>query len=68
MGAHLGLDAEWIEGKVVRFFSPNGLTIVVILIVLSVILFNGSGIERRTLDGPGTDYQRAVVSPILSTP
>ena len=68
MGARLGVDTEWIEGKVVRFFSPNGLTIVVILILLSFILFSGSGIERRTLDGPGTDYQRTVASPILSTP
>ncbi len=68
MGAHLELDTEWIEGKVVRFFSPNGLMTIVVLVVLSVILFSGSGIERRTMDGPGTDYQRAGVSPILSTP
>ena len=67
MGSYLELDREWIEGRMVRFFSPNGLATAVILIVLSVMLFSGSGIEHRTMDDAGTDHQPAAVSPILST-
>ncbi|MEE4111403.1 MAG: hypothetical protein V2I40_01225 [Desulfobacteraceae bacterium] len=68
MGAILEQDVKRIEESVVRFFSPNGLATVVILIVLSVMLFSGSGIENRTTDDPGTGNQRAVASPILHTP
>ena len=68
MGTHAELDTEWIEEKVARLFSPNGSMTVVILVILSAILFSGSGLEHRTTDGSGTDDQPAAVSPILGTP
>jgi hypothetical protein len=40
---------------------------VVTLILLSVVLFSGSGIERRTIDRADAEYHRSVVSPILDT-
>ena len=56
-----------LEETIIHFFTPKGLLTVVILIVLSVMLFSGSGIERRTMDGPSVEYHQATVSPILDT-
>jgi len=67
MGINFESVATRIEESVIHFFSPSGLLTVVSLILLSVVLFSGSGIERRTMDRPDADYHRAVVSPILDT-
>ena len=56
-----------LEETVLHFFSPTGLLTAVGLIILSVALFSGSSIERRTIDGPAAGYQQATVSPILDT-
>lgn len=52
---------------VIHFFSPNGLLTAVILIVLSVVLVNGSDIEQRTIDNSSTEVHRTDFSPILSS-
>jgi len=56
-----------LEESVIHFFSPSGLLTVVTLILLSAVLFSGSGIERRTMDKADAEYHRSVVSPILDT-
>jgi hypothetical protein len=56
-----------LEETVRLFFSPTGLLTAVLLIILSVALFSGSSIERRTMDGPAAGYQQAAFSPILDT-
>ena len=56
-----------LEETVLLFFSPTGLLTAVLLIILSVALFSGSSIERRTMDGPAAGYQQAAFSPILDT-
>ncbi len=67
MDTHLDSVTSRIELSLLQFFSPNGLLAVVIMIVLSVLLFNGSGIERRTLDRPMVDQEQPFISPILGT-
>lgn len=56
-----------LEETIIHIFSPSGLLTAVVLIILSVALFSGSSIERRTMDGPAAGYQQASVSPILDT-
>jgi hypothetical protein len=67
MGTRFELVATRLEETVLHFFSPNGLLTAVILILLSVVLFSGSGIERRVMDNPAAGYHQAAVSPILDT-
>ncbi|MCB2147568.1 MAG: hypothetical protein KQI81_13920 [Deltaproteobacteria bacterium] len=67
MGIHFESIATRLEESVLHFFSPSGLLTVVTLILLSVVLFSGSSIERRTLDRPDAEYHQAAVSPILDT-
>lgn len=55
-----------VEQQVIRFFSPNGLLTIVVLIFLSALLSSGRGIENRSLDRP-TAAPTAAVSPILHT-
>ena len=57
--------ANRFEENILRFFSPNGLLTVVSLIILMVLLFGGTGIERRTMDVPAVDHHQAMVSPLL---
>jgi hypothetical protein len=56
-----------IEEAVNQLFTPNRLMSIIFLIVLSVLLFDTSGIEHRTMDGPIAEYQQPPVSPILDT-
>lgn len=67
MGTNVESITTRLEESVLHFFSPSGLLTVVTLILLSVLLFSGSGIERRTLDRPDADYHQVAVSPILET-
>jgi hypothetical protein len=67
MGTNFESVTTRLEETVIHFFSPNGLLTVVVLIVLSVALFSGSGIERRTMDRSAAGYQQASMSPILDT-
>ena len=67
MGTHFDSIATRLEESVLHFFSPSGLLTVVTLILLGVVLFSGSGIERRTLDRPDAEYHQATISPILDT-
>jgi hypothetical protein len=67
MGTHFESVTTRLEETVIHFFSPNGLLTAVILILLSAMLFSGSGIERRTMDRPAAEYNQATVSPILDT-
>lgn len=69
MDMRLASVATRIEASVLQFFSPNGLLIVVGMIILGMILFSGSGIERRTFDQSAMgQHQRTDVSPLLGTP
>lgn len=67
MGTRFESVATRLEETVLHFFSPNGVFTAVILIVLSVLLFSGSGIERRTMERPHAEYHQGAVSPILHT-
>jgi hypothetical protein len=67
MGTRFELVATRLEETVLHFFSPNGLLTAVVLILLSVVLFSGSGIERRVMDNQPAGYQQTAVSPILDT-
>jgi len=67
MATHFESITTRLEESVLHFFSPSGLLTIVTLILLSVMLFSGSSIERRTLDRPDADYHQAAVSPILDT-
>lgn len=67
METRFELVATRLEEAVIHFFSPNGLLTAVILILLSVILFSGSGIERRVMDNRTAGYHQPAVSPILDT-
>jgi len=61
-------DAAWLERKIDRLLTPNGLTTVVALILLSAFVLGGNGIERRTMDVPEAEHARAATSPLLGTP
>ena len=65
MGTNYTQVASRLEENVLRFFSPNGLLIVVSLIILVSLLFGGTGIERRTMDMPAADTIQGTVSPLL---
>ncbi|BBO70093.1 hypothetical protein DSCA_40230 [Desulfosarcina alkanivorans] len=67
MGTRFESVAARLEETVIHFFSPNGLLTAVFLIVLSVILFSGSTVERRMMDNPAAGYRQATGSPILDT-
>ena len=67
MGTHFESATTRLEASVIHLFSPSGLLTVVTLILLSVLLFSGSSIERRTMDEPEAGYHQAAVSPILDT-
>jgi hypothetical protein len=67
MGTNFESVTTRLEETVIHFFSPNGLLTAVILIILSVALFSGSSIERRTMDGPTAGHQQTAMSPILDT-
>lgn len=67
MGIRFESVTTSLEATVIHFFSPNGLLTVVILILLSVMLFSGNGIDRRTMDRPAAEYHQAAVSPLLDT-
>ncbi|WP_319406601.1 hypothetical protein [uncultured Desulfosarcina sp.] len=67
MGTYFESVTTRLEESVLHFFSPSGLLTILILILLSVLLFSGSSIERRTLDRADADYHQAAVSPILDT-
>ena len=58
--------AARLEKSIVYYFTPSGLLTAVFLIVLSILLFSGAGIERRTMESPD-DYDPETVSPILDT-
>ena len=67
MATHFESITTRLEESVLHFFSPGGLLTIVTLILLSVVLFSGSSIERRTVDRPDADFHQAAVSPILDT-
>lgn len=50
-----------------RFFSPNALAYAVVLIVFSVMLFSGNGVEHRMLEGPAANSYQAMASPLLAS-
>lgn len=56
-----------LEKAVLCFFSPNGLKYVLVLIVLGALLFGGSGIENRMMDGPAANSFHATASPLLAS-
>lgn len=55
-----------VEAAVLQFFSPGGLVAVVIMIMLSVLLLGGSGIEHRMHDQSVVEPQQ-IVSPLMAT-
>ena len=55
-----------VEATVLHFFSPGGLVTALILILFSVLLFGGSGIERRMHDRSVVEHHSQVVSPLLA--
>ena len=61
-------DAAWVEQKIGRLLTPNGLMTVVALIFLSALVFSNSGIERRTMDVPQAEIGRTATSPLLGNP
>jgi ACR3 family arsenite efflux pump ArsB len=67
MNTPLLLNTQWFEKNIVQHFSPNRLMTLVFLVLLSVFLFGGNGIERRTLDVSETNPARVSISPILNT-
>ena len=67
MKTTLAVDAAWIERKMDRLLTPNGLLTVVALILLSAFVLGGSGIERRTMDIPEAEIARTATSPLLAT-
>jgi hypothetical protein len=67
MGTNFESVTTRLEETVLHFFSPNGLLTAVALIILSVALFSGSSIERRTMDSPTDGHQQTAMSPILDT-
>lgn len=67
MGTHFESVTTRLEESVLHFFSPSGLLTAITLILLSVVLFSGSSIERRTMERPDAEFQQAAVSPILDT-
>ena len=55
----------WVEQKIGRLLTPNGLMTVIFLIFLSVFVLSGGGIEHRTMDSPEVDASRGWTSPLL---
>ena len=56
-----------IEEVFLRFLSPNGLMYAVGLILFTVVLFGGSGVENRAMDNPLANEYKATASPLLSS-
>ena len=67
MSKHLELLEINVEEAVLRFLSPNGLMYAVGLIFFTVVLFSGSGIEYRTMDGPVASEYQSAASPLLAS-
>lgn len=57
--------ASRLEEKLLRFFSPNGLLTVVFFVILMSFLFNGIGIEHRTMDTSSSGHRQITESPLL---
>ena len=54
-----------VEAAVLHFFSPSGLITALILILLSLLLFSGIGIEQRMVDRSEIDLTQ-ITSPLLA--
>jgi hypothetical protein len=67
MKTPLIVDAAWVERRIDRLLTPNGLMTVVFLILLSVFLLSGSGIEHRTMDRPDAGASGVRTSPLLKS-
>jgi hypothetical protein len=67
MSTHLKSLEINLEKAVLRFLSPNGLMVAVGLIVFTVVLFSGSGIENRMMDGPVVGEFHTTTSPLLAS-
>jgi len=65
MGTPSEVGTEWVERKLDRLLAPNGLMTAVVLILLSVFILSGSGVERRTMDGTEASSSRVWTSPLL---
>ncbi|WP_319523315.1 hypothetical protein [uncultured Desulfosarcina sp.] len=63
----LAPDATWVEEKMVRLFTPSGIMTAVALILLSVFILGGSGIEHRLTDGSEAKLAQASISPLLGS-